>query len=220
MFWGSKLNRNEHRDTLLTKLCRQPQRLWGATLKNALYRFFHFTHLGTSPAGEHWCEARRLLWNHTRTTCRISITVSGEQLPFGQSILQIGCQQVKSNGNSSSQTRTHPLSGKEGGVWEMAGLQTEMSGCNPECWMLNELGRKGESRVMNGRTHLGEGHRKNSLGNAAEVFFFPPNPSFFIAYSLNKSSPCKDKGLKLKGLTHISSSQYQISPVIFTILIP
>lgn len=74
---------------------------------------------------------------------RISIAVSGEQLPFGQSILQIGCQELESSGNSSSQTRTHPL-GKTGGVGEvLAGLQAEMSGCNPECWMLDELGRKG-----------------------------------------------------------------------------
>jgi len=72
---------------------------------------------------------------------------------------------------------------------------------------------------MNSRVHLGEGHR-NSLGNAvAEAFIFS-NPFFSIVASLNKSSPCKDKGLNLKGLTHISSSQYQISPVIFAFLIP
>lgn len=53
-----------------------------------------------------------------------------------------------------------------------------MSGCNPECWMLNELGRKGERRVMNGRTHLGEGHRKSSLGNAAAETFFSQIPTF------------------------------------------
>lgn len=152
---------------------------------------------------------------------RISITVSGEQLPFGQSILQIGCQELKSSGNSSSQTRTHPLSGREGGVWEiLAGLQTEMSGCNPEFWMLNELRRKGERRVMNSRDYLGRGTGKIVWEMLQQKPFFSPDPSFSIVASLNKSSPCKDKGLKLKGLTRISSSQYQISPAIFTILIP
>lgn len=130
---------------------------------------------------------------------RISITVSGEQLPFGQSILQIGCQELKSSGNSSSQTRTHPLSGREGGVWEiLAGLQTEMSGCNPEFWMLNELRRKGEGRVMNSRAYLGEGHRKNSLGNAAaEAFFFPRSLLFHCCF-LEQKQPMQRQGLKTK----------------------
>lgn len=84
-------------------------------------------------------------------------------------------------------------------------------------------GGKGERRVTDHRVHLGEGHGKNSLGNAAQkpfFFFFFPNPFFSIVTCLNKSSPCKDKSLRLKGLTHISSSQYQISPAIFAILIP
>lgn len=196
---------------------------WDATLKNSAVEVFWFYTAREKPSRTMLVRGQEGGSEPTPAPHgRISIAVSGEQLPFRPSILQMGCQELQSGGNSSFQTRTHPL-GKKGRVQgTLAELQAKMSSRNPGCWM--SWGGKQERRVTNSRVHWESGTGKIVWGNAAAeafvVFFFPPNPFFSIVSSLDKSSLWKDKGLKLKGLTHISSSQYQISPVILAIPIP
>lgn len=84
-------------------------------------------------------------------------------------------------------------------------------------WAGEERGREG-SQTIEFTWERGTGKIVREMLRQKPFLFFS-NPFFSIVSCLNKSSPCKDKSLKLKGLTRISSSQYQISPAIFVILI-
>lgn len=63
-------------------------------------------------------------------------------------------------------------------------------------WVWEE---RGERRVMKGRVHLGEGHGKNSLGNAAAEASFFHIPSFPLLL-LEQKQPMQRQRLKTKSL--------------------
>lgn len=129
--------------------------------------------------------------------CRISITVSGEQLPFGPSILQIGCQELKSSGNSGSQTRTHPL-GKKGGYeryWQGCKLRGAAVVLNAG-WAGEERGREG-SQTIEFTWERGTGKIVWEMLRRSLFFFFPKS-LLFHCYLLEQKPPMQRQKLKTK----------------------
>lgn len=141
---------------------------------------------------------------------RIRIAASGERCPFGQHILQIVARNwnpvetaVPKLGFSLWERRGWGRWGEAQEV--LSGLQGKMRGCNSECCM-GGFGRRGGregSWKVEFTWERGTGKTVWEMLQQKPLFFTSP---LFHCCFLNKSSPCKDKDLKLKALPHISSS--------------